>query len=113
MHRTLRQRFGDGDVQRRILEPQDVDLRVEALDGERVEETRHLVMIFARVRLEVRQRGEVGRFGHRKRWLPRADDPAECALHDVRVMQPVADCEVGGRRRMRFNRTPSSASAQT
>ena len=63
-------------------------------------------MILARVGLEVGQRGEAFRRGHRERRPSIADDPAERALHDVEMVQPLPDCLVGRRRRVRLDRSP-------
>ena len=98
VHRTLRQRLGDGHRERWILEPRNVDPFVEPLLGERCQEAAHFVVIGARRRLQLAHPAEILHLRDRERRLAIADDPAECALHKMQMMQAGAQRRVVGSR---------------
>ena len=106
VHRALRQRLCHRDRQGRILEPSDVDRLGEPRIRDGGHELRHLIVIRARVRFQIRQLGEVHRVGQGPRRLPVSNRPPEHALHEVNVMQPLSDGLVVSRGRMRLDRAP-------
>src|SRR3989442_8347387 len=106
VHRRLRQRFGDADRQRRILDPGDRHPIVEPRLAGRCEEPTDLIVRLARVRAQVVERGKVVRFRDHRLNGAVAGRPYEIALDGVDVMQAVADRLVVARRGMRGDRLP-------
>ena len=106
VHRTLRQRFGHGQRQGRILEPRHLNRLGESSGRERGKKAADLVVVLARRRLQIGESGEVLGRGDGERGAPVSEHPAERSLHEIDVVQARAQRRVCSGRRMRPDRAP-------
>src|ERR1700704_2335368 len=83
VHGALGQRFGHSDRQRRILEPHDRNGFTQPRVAQTGEERSNLVMVLARVRMQVVKRGVVLGLAHLELALAIADRPKKSVLHKM------------------------------